>query len=64
MIGKAIRNQVAEHPLDFQIYVGHEIDDALLVDANVAAEACDLNRAGPHHGLDGRGEQERVETRH
>ena len=39
MIRKALGDELAEHPLDGDVDLGDEIDGALLVDADVAAEA-------------------------
>ena len=60
MIGKALRDQRAEHALDFDVHFGDEIDGALLVDTHAGAELGHLEIAGPHHRFDGGGEQERV----
>ena len=57
VIGKALRDQRAEHPLDFEIDLGDEIDRALLVDAHARAELGDLEIAGAHDRFDRGGEE-------
>ena len=57
MIGKALGDERAEHPLDGDVDFGDEIDRALLVDAEVAAELRHLQLAGADDRLDGRGEE-------
>ena len=61
MVRETLGDQRPEHPLDLEVDRGDEIDRAFLVDSDVAAEARDLDVAGAKHGLDGGGQQERVE---
>jgi hypothetical protein len=49
----ALGNQRAHHPLDREIDLGHQIDWALLVDLECAAEGLELDRAGLPDGVDG-----------
>ncbi len=60
MIGKALRDHRAEHPLDFEIDLGDEIDRALLLDAHAGAELGHLEIAGAHDRLDRGGEELRI----
>ena len=60
VIGKSLGNHRAEPALDLDVDLGDEIDDALLVDAELAAEVRHLHLAGTHDRFDGRGEQERL----
>ena len=55
VIGKALGDQRAEHALDGEVDLGDEIDRALLVDLEIAAEARHLQLAGADDRLDGRG---------
>ena len=57
VIGKALRDQRAEHALDFEIDLGDEIDRALLLDAHAGAERGDLHIAGADDRFDGGGEE-------
>ena len=59
VIGKALRDHRAEHPLDFEIDLGDEIDRALFFDAHAGAELGDLEIAGAHDRFDG-GREEHV----
>ncbi len=45
MIGKALGDQRAEHPLDRDVDLGDEIDRALLVDLEVAGRSCAICRS-------------------
>ena len=54
VIGKALGDQRAEHPLDGDVDLGHEIDRPLLVDLEVAAELRHLQIAGADDRLDRR----------
>jgi hypothetical protein len=56
MIGKTLRDEGAEHALDCDVDVGHEIDRPLLVDLEAAAELRHLQVAGTDDRLDGGGE--------
>ena len=60
MIGKALGDELAEHPLDGDVDLGDQIDGALLVDAEVAAEPRHHGVAGADDGLDGGGEEQRI----
>ena len=55
VIGKALGDQLAEHALDGDVDLGDEIDRALLVDLEIAAELLHLQLAGADHRLDRRG---------
>jgi hypothetical protein len=59
MIGEAFGDEVAEHPLDREVDLGHEIDGALLLDVNIAAEARHLDLASANDRLDGGGQKQR-----
>ena len=61
MIGKPLGDHGAESALDLDVDLGDEIDDALLVDAEVLAEMRHLHFARAHDGFDGRGEEQRCE---
>ena len=58
---KPLGNEGAKHPLAGEVDFGYEIDPALLVDLYVAAESIHHDVAGPHDGLDGRGEKDGIE---
>src|SRR5262249_17390538 len=58
MIGKAFGDEVAEHPLDSHVDLGHQIDRAFFPDANVAAERSEVQLARANDGFDGCGEEE------
>ena len=60
MIGKALGDHRAEHPLDRHVDLGDEIDRPFLVDLEVAAELRHLQIAGADDRLDGGREKQRV----
>ena len=60
MVGKPLGNHGAKSALDLDVDLGDEIDDALLVDAEVLPEMRHLHFARAHHGLDGGREQKRL----
>ena len=60
VIGKSLGNHRAETALDLDINLGDQIDDALLVDSELAPEVRHLHFAGTHDRLDGRRQQERL----
>jgi hypothetical protein len=61
MIGKAIRDHRAKHPLDFEIDLGDQIDGAFFLDAHAGVELGDLEIAGAHDRFDGGREEQRGE---
>ena len=60
MIGKALGDQRAEHPLDLHVDLGDEIDRAFLFDVEVA-RAGQLHGAGLHDRFDRRWREKSVE---
>jgi hypothetical protein len=58
VVGKTLGNHGAKPALDLDVDLGDEIDDALLVDADVGPEVRHLHFARAHDGLDGRGEKQ------
>ena len=60
VIGKALRDHRAEHPLHFEIDFGDQIDGALLVDTDAGTEPGEVDLAGAHDRFDGRGQEPRV----
>ena len=62
VIGKSLGDHRAEHPLDGEVDLGHEIDGPLLVDLEVAAELRHLQIAGAGDRLDGGGEKQRIDA--
>ena len=57
MIGKALRDHRAEHPLDFEIDLGDQVDGAFFFDTDAGAELGDLEIAGAHDRFDRGGEE-------
>jgi hypothetical protein len=53
VIRKALGHERPEHALDFDIDFGDEIDRALLVHAELAAELRHLDGAGAYNGFNG-----------
>ena len=60
MVGEPLGNHGAKSALDLDVDLGDEIDDALLVDADVLPEVRHLHFARAHDGFDGRGEEQRL----
>ncbi len=60
VIRKALGDELAEHPLDGEVDLGHQIDDALLVDPDVAPEPRHHDVARAHDGLDGGDDEQRI----
>ena len=53
MIRKSLGNHLAELPFDLDVDLRHEIDGALLVDSDVAAEMCHLHITRVQNRFDG-----------
>ena len=60
MVGKAFGDQIPEHPLHGDVDFRHQIDRALLVDAETAAKPLHLRGAGADDSLDGGGKKQRI----
>jgi hypothetical protein len=60
---KPLGDEIAQHPFDGKIHIGHEIDRALFVDAQRAAEPGHLQITRPDNRFDCRRQPERVEGR-
>ena len=60
MIGKALGEDGAAHPLALEIDLGDEIDRAFLVDVKARLAPRHLDGAGLKHDFNGRGEEDRV----
>ncbi len=60
VIRKTLGDELAEHPLDGEVDLGHQVDDALLVDPQVAAEPRHHGIAGAHDRLDGGDHQQGI----
>src|SRR5215217_2834211 len=59
VIRVAIRDQLAKGPLDCQVDLGHEVDDALLADGETAADRLELHATSEPYGFDGGREERR-----